>query len=152
MSTAIPPVKEVDFMVLKEDWSRYLLDDGTELRVRVVVRKILEMGMGDFGYPNFSIESLNAVSALVPDRMKRPPSTSFNAKTDKKTEVGARRNEEKWQEYQTTSGYKILVKPTVVKVFKYEKYNSLGEPIYYASIQSIINVEKLNKNTSDPLK
>ena len=145
MSTAIPPVKEVDFMILKEDWSRYLIDDGTELRVRVVVRKIIEAGMGDFGYPNFAVEAMNAISALCPDKLKRPQSTSFNAKTDPKVEIGFRIHEEKWQEYQTTSGYKVLVKPVVVKVFKYDKYNTLGEPIYYASVQSVTNAEKLKK-------
>ena len=142
MSTAIPPVKEVDFMVLKEDWSRYLLNDGTELRVRIVVRKIIETGMGEMGYPNLAIESMNAVSAMCPDRMKRPPSTSFNPQTDPYIEIKFTTREENWQEYQTTSGYKLLVKPVLVKVFKYEKYNNIGEPIYNTSIQSILNVEK----------
>lgn len=143
MSTAIPPYREVDFIVLKEDWSRYLLNDGTELRVRIVVRKILEAGMSEFGYPNFGLESMNAISAMCPDKLKRPPSTSFDPKTDPKTEIKFTVNEERWQEYQTTTGYKVLVKPVLVKVFKYEKYNNLGEPVYYATVQSIVNAERL---------
>jgi len=51
--------------------------------------------------------------------------------------------EEKWQEYTTTDGFRLLVKPVLVKVFRYDKYNSLGEPIYSAVIQSITNIEKV---------
>ena len=142
MSTAIPPVKEVDFMVLKEDWSRYLLNDGTELRVRIIVKKIVETGRGDMGYPNLGTEAMNAVSAMCPDRMKRPPSASFNPQADPHTEVKFTATEEKWQEYQMTNGYKLLVKPVLTKVFKYDKYNTFGEPIYTTVIQSILNVEK----------
>jgi predicted RNA binding protein YcfA (HicA-like mRNA interferase family) len=39
-------------------------------------------------------------------------------------------------------GFKIMVKPVVVKVLKYDKRNIYGEPIYAAHVQAIINVEK----------
>jgi predicted RNA-binding protein with PUA domain len=58
-------------------------------------------------------------------------------------EVKFEPQEEKWQEYMTTEGFKILVKPIVVKVIKYDKYNNYGEPIYSAIIQAITNIEKL---------
>jgi len=148
MSTGIPPVKEIDFMILKEDWSRYLLHDGTELRVRVIVRKIVEQGMpSPMGYPNFGIESINAVSALVPERLKRKPSTEIlDVSREKGTELNFIAREEKWQEYQTTDGFKVLVKPVLTKVFVYDKYNAFGEPIYNAIVQAVTNVEKMNKD------
>ncbi len=45
--------------------------------------------------------------------------------------------------YMTTEGFRVLVKPVVTKVFRYNKYNSYGEPIYSAVIQAITNIEKL---------
>jgi len=59
------------------------------------------------------------------------------------TEVKFDPIEEKWQEYMTTDGFRVLVKPVVVKVIRYDKYNSFGEPIYSAVIQSITNIEKV---------
>ncbi len=148
MSTGIPPMREVDFMILKEDWSRYLLHDGTELRVRTVVRKIVEQGQPNpMGYPNFGLESINAVSAIVPERLKRKPSTEIlDVSKEKGQELKFTPRDELWQEYQTTTGFKVLVKPILTKVFVYEKYNGFGEPIYNAIVQPLINVEKMSES------
>jgi hypothetical protein len=147
MAAPFMPTKEVDFMVLKEDWSRYFVNYCTELRIRAVVRKILEAGpYNPNGYPNFGIESINAVSAIVPDKLKRQPSTTIlDLNTAQGQEMGFMIHDEKWQEYQTTDGFKVMVKPVLVKVWKYESYNSLGEPIYNVNIQNIINAERLSQ-------
>ena len=55
--------------------------------------------------------------------------------------------EEVWQEYHTKDGYKILVRPVVTKVLKYEKYNAFGEPIYsVGNIQQIIDIKHIKSN------
>lgn len=148
MSMTPPPSREVDFMVRLEDWSRYLVNDGTELRVRIVVRKIIEINQPDpNGYPGFGIESMNVVSAIVPDKLKRQPSTTpFNPQTQRGEEVNFITQEEKWQEYHTHDGFKVLVKPILVKVRKYDSYNMFGEPVYNVNIQSIVNAEKINQS------
>lgn len=145
MSTAVPPSKEIDFSVRKEDWSRYLVDDGTELRIRIVVRKIIEMlEQNPTGYPNFGLESMNVVSAMVPDKLKRQPSKKpFDPSIEKGEEIGFRQLEQKEQEYLTTDGFKIIVRPVLVKVWKYDSYNIFGEPIYNVNIQQIVDPQKI---------
>jgi hypothetical protein len=137
---------EMDFVVLKEDFSRYLIHDGSILKVKIVVKKILRSAeLTAQGYPaRISIDSINAVAAIVPQSLKREPSKEpWDPTRDKGDEVKFEPQEEKWQEYMTTEGFKILVKPIVVKVIKYDKYNNYGEPIYSAIIQAITNIEKL---------
>jgi hypothetical protein len=137
---------ESDFVVLKEDYSRYHLHDGTILKVKIVVRKILRTPiLTAQGYPtNIGMDTVNVVSAIVPAALKRPPSKEpWDPARDVGTEVEFDPIEEKWQEYMTTDGFRVLVKPVVVKVIRYDKYNSLGEPIYSAIIQSITNIEKV---------
>lgn len=137
---------ESDFIVLKEDYSRYHLHDGTVLKVKIAVKKILRTPiMTAQGYPgNLGMDAVNIVSALVQAANKRPPTKEpWDAARDVGTEIKFEPLEEKWQEYMTTDGFKVLVKPVVVKVFKYDKYNSFGEPIYSATIQAITNIEKI---------
>jgi len=88
---------------------------------------------------------MNAVSAIVPDHMKRAPSTEpWDPRKDIGEEMKFEALEENWQEYHTTDGFKILVKPVLMKVWRYStKYNSFGEPVYQVNVQSLINVEKL---------
>lgn len=44
--------------------------------------------------------------------------------------------------------FKILIKPVVVKVLKYDKRNNYGEPIYAATIQAITNIEKFTSTAT----
>ena len=147
MSTALPPSREVDFSIRREDWSRYLVDDGTELRIRIVVRKIIEsLLQNPTGYPDFGLESMNVVSAIVPDKLKRQPSTSpFNPTANKGEEIGFKLLSQSIQEYLTTDGFLICVKPVLVKVWKHDSYNIFGEPIYTVNIQQIVEPNKTNQ-------
>lgn len=137
---------EMDFVVMKEDYSRYLVKDGTILKVKIVVRKILKSAeLTAEGYPaSISIDSINVVTAIVPPGLKREPSREpWDPRRDVGEELKFEPTEEKWQEYMTNEGFRILVKPVVTKVLRYNKYNNFGEPIYSAVIQAITNIEKL---------
>jgi len=136
---------EMDFSVIDEDYSRYQLGDGTLLKVKVVVKKIFRSPQTTpQGYPTgVGFDSENAVAAIVPQRLKREPSRErLDPTRDVGEEVKFAPEEERWQSYMARDGFKILVKPIVTKVIKYPKYNDYGEPIYSASIQTIINIEK----------
>lgn len=135
-----------DFVVLKEDFSRYLVEDGTILKVKVVVRKIVKtLTLNPQGYPvGYGMDTVNAVAAIVPPQLKREPSKEpWDPRKDIGEEMKFEVQEEKWQEYMTHDGYRVLVKPVVVKIIKYQKYNEFGEPIYMATTQQITNVEKM---------
>ena len=143
-----PPTQMIDwdFVVLKEDFSRYLVQDGTILKVKIVVRKILRtLELNPQGYPlTYGIDAMNVVTTIVrPDLRRAPSSEPFDPRKDKGEEMKFEVQEEKWQEYMTFDGYKILVKPVVLKVIRYNKYNMFGEPIYLASIQQLTNIEKI---------
>ena len=96
------------------------------------------------GYPNMTVSSDNVVSSIVPDRLKRVPSQEpFNPQTDVAEELGFEQMEIKQQEYLTPDGFKVVVTPVLQKVFRYNKYNQYGEPIYSVSIQPLPNIEKV---------
>jgi hypothetical protein len=47
------------------------------------------------------------------------------------------------QEYMTTNGFRVSIKPVLTKVFRYDKYTQLGEPIYNVVLQAITNIDKI---------
>ncbi|MBC7113039.1 MAG: hypothetical protein H5T34_03325 [Candidatus Methanomethyliales bacterium] len=142
---------ECDFIVLSEDYSRYLLQDGTILKVKIVVKKIFRSAeITPEGYPTgLSFDSVNAVVAVVPLALKGPPSKEpWDPRRDVGKEIKFEPQEEKVQEYVTNDGFKIMVKPVVVKVLKYDKRNIYGEPIYAATVQAITNVERFTSTAT----
>jgi len=64
---APPTGKTVPFEATKEEWNEYLLDDGTRLRVKLVVTKILRTNQIDpEGNPVYVITSQNVVGVYRP--------------------------------------------------------------------------------------
>jgi len=146
-----PSMIEMDFVVLSEDYSRYLVQDGTILKVKIVVKKILGSPvLTPQGYPAaLGLDSINAIAAIIPPHLKGKPSKEpWNPARDVGEELKFEPQEEKWQSYMTTQGFKVSVKPVVTKIIKYGKYNNFGEPIYAATVQSITNIEKLTSTAT----
>lgn len=139
-------MQDVDFLVLSEDYSRFLLHDGTILKAKIVLKKIFFTPLKTpEGYPmNTAFDSINIVVSIVPQSFKRAPSNEpFNPQQDKGTEIKFEEQETKLQEYMTTNGFKISIRPVLTKVFKYDIYNQVGEPIYNVILQAITNIDKL---------
>ena len=65
-----------DFVILKEDWSRYRIDDGSIMKIRVAVIEIYRsIQTSNTGYPELQYFSQNLVSVIVPEKLKGIAST-----------------------------------------------------------------------------
>lgn len=139
-------MQEVDFLVLREDYSRWLVHDGTAIKAKIVVRKIFfNPQKTPEGYPaGMTLDTMNAVAAIVPPSLRGKPSFEpYNPQTDKGTEMKFEEQEIKIQEYMTTNGFRIEIKPVLTKIFRYNKMNVYGEPLYNIILQTISNIYKI---------
>jgi len=68
------PGEELEFETASEDWNVYQLEDGTELRVRLVAGKVVRLddAYNAEGDPIYIFQSSNAVSTSVPSKLRRP--------------------------------------------------------------------------------
>ena len=64
--------QEVDFVVLNEDYSRFLLHDGSSLKAKIVLKKIFFTPIKTpEGYPvNTAFDTVNVVVSMVPPSIK----------------------------------------------------------------------------------
>jgi hypothetical protein len=139
-------LKEVDFCVVKEDYSRFVLDDETIIKAKIVLRKIFVSPINTpEGYPTQTgFDILNVVAAKVPSHLKRTPSKEqVNMQVDKGEEIKSIKDQIQEQQYITDNGLRITIKPVLTKVFRYNKYDSTGDPIYNVSLQQITNIDKM---------
>lgn len=133
--------KEVDFRVMKEDFGRYDLSDGTLLKIKAVVHKMLRsVDINPVGYPDVAIDSSSVVTAIVPDALKGSPSAPFDIDKERPEEVQFTPQDVLLQEY-LMDGFMVSVQPALTKVFKYNKFNARGEPVYGTVIQPILNID-----------
>ena len=62
---------EVDMQSSKENWNEYALEDGTRLRLKVVVQQVVRLeDRNPGGEPIYVIKSMNILDARVPDILK----------------------------------------------------------------------------------
>lgn len=144
-------LKEVDFCVIKEDYSRFVLDDETIIKAKIVVRKIFVSPINTpEGYPTqTAFDGTNIVVAKVPASLKRNPSKEpLNIQVDKGEEIRHIKEDIHEQEYITDNGFRITVRPVLTKVFRYSKYDMFGDPIYNVSLQQITNVDKMQSTAT----
>ncbi len=64
--------EEMNFTILKEDWNEYKLDDGTIIKFKSVVSKIVRTNeYNKEGEPIYYVRSSSVVVAEVPEELKR---------------------------------------------------------------------------------
>jgi hypothetical protein len=129
-----PPL---DFMVTREDWSRYDLSDNAILKVKVVLTRVYKQQgqlYSDFqpiytiltnerGIPGSNISSLQELrSSIVRD-------IHFTTIT------------QDWNEYVVDDGTTIRIQPIVTKVVKTSKFDPKGFPVYLCDIQGNMDME-----------
>ncbi len=113
------------------------------------IEKFLQIINTPEGYPtNLAFDGVNIPVALVPQNLKREPTESFNPQIDKGIEIPFVEQKINEQEYVTDDGLRISIKPILTKVFKYDKYNVFGEPVYNVSIQQITNMDKMQSTAT----
>ncbi len=63
---------EVDIKAIKEQWDEYQAEDGTVLRLKVVVSNVYRLDEYDpDSNPIYVIKSSNVLSSSVPEHLKR---------------------------------------------------------------------------------
>jgi hypothetical protein len=115
------------------------------MKVRVAVIDIYRsIQTSNTGYPELQYISHNLVSAIVPEKLRGIPSIQpVDIQNDIPEELRFEELEIKDQEYITPDGFKIIIKPVLQKIFKYNKFNGTGEPVYQVTMHSIPNIEKI---------
>ena len=64
--------EEVEFEVERENFNSYILEDGTKLKVKNVVAKIVRLdAYGPDGSPLYLLQGGPIISADVPDHLKK---------------------------------------------------------------------------------
>lgn len=125
-----------DFKTLKEDWSEYKLEDGSIVRVKHILLKVIKEDSG------FAMNATTTVVVFSPPELKGVPSTEPYTPQELESSV-ERENlkfetiKENWNEYELEDKTKLHIKPVLTVISSTNKYDSHGEPIYLTQVQAL---------------
>ena len=64
--------ERLSYNSISEPWNEYLVEDGSTLRLKVVVKDIIKTDQfNSDGTPVYLVQSVNVLDARVPDHLKR---------------------------------------------------------------------------------
>lgn len=143
MVQAIGKLEFLQFKIINEPWNEYKLEDGSTLRVKVVLTGIIKENEGEFSLqttPVFSvIPNPKYVGSPTPPLKPGEKLESYIEAEDlqilEKTEL--------WNEYELpTENMKLSFKGEVVTVSRTSIRDVKGIPIYTINVQLLIKHKK----------
>jgi hypothetical protein len=124
--------KDFDFIVLREDWNLYKLEDSTILKIKLVLLRVVQEGLDKFGNPKGGT-MVNMIVSPV------PPSELRNLKQiDPIIDMKYETIREDWNEYEVSDEFTLKLKPIISQIDRTEKFDPRGEPLYGVSVQATI--------------
>jgi hypothetical protein len=146
-AVAKPLGEVVDFKILREDWSNYRLADGTILKARLVVTKVIRTDQHDptTGEPMYVFSRATALSTISGKELRGPPSSmpspqEMQASITGLVDFESADKAEKWNVYSLSDGSELRVKLEVTKISKTSLFDDMGDPVYFVVSENIVRV------------
>ena len=130
----------LEFDVVKEDWTKYKLEDGAILKSKFILGTVLKK-KGVEG--EYSLNGETVTFAVVPKELWGPPSTKRYTRQellesiDKEDMKFTCLTPDSWNVYRLKDGFTINVKLELIQVSRTNKFTEKGERIYIFNIQPL---------------
>jgi hypothetical protein len=142
MDTADSLMKEygyLSFKPIKDEWSEYLVEDGTLVRIKTVPLKFIQESDGK----NYAMNADHIFATYSPKDLRKSPSNepiteSIVQKSIEKPDMEIKAREEPWNEYELNNGIKVFLKTVVTSVSSTKLHDVYGEPVYVIQHQVLI--------------
>lgn len=133
----ITELKYLNFEPVNEEWSEYKLEDGSIIKLKFVLIKILKEN------DSFALNSSNIIGVYPSQDLIATPSHEVYSPQELEQSIDIKDvNFEVIKEigsvYKLEDGSELSVKPVLVLVSRSSKHDQHGEPIYLVQSQQII--------------
>ena len=128
---------DVDFKTGKEDWNKYQLEDGTILKLKIILMRIVEE-TDSGGNKGYSFGWSNVISAT--------PQKEFVGKIQTPVEdMKFEKIHEEPNEYELASGEKLTLIPHITMISRANTLDQRGEPVYTIQMVPALKLKEIRK-------
>jgi len=131
--------KYLDYEVLKEPWNLYDLEDGSTIKLKLVLLKVIPIRKDD--KMDYAVNAANVVGVLAPEKLKAVPSNDYQQKPEiDQKDLSFTIAQEQWNEYKVEDGVLLKIKPAITSFDRLKNHDPYGEPIYIVNSQILVKV------------
>jgi hypothetical protein len=124
----------LDFDVKKEIWNKYLLKDGATLTLKIVLINVLLEGEDQLGNPQLGFQMNNVMGIRIPSDWKQLP---------KEDDVEINEIHDEWNEYKTSNGFLLKIKPGISQITRTDTNDPMGNPVYVIQSTPMVKISKI---------
>ena len=128
----------VDFNTVGEPWNLYRLEDGSLIKFKLVLVKV----MPNKNDPkNYLLNTANVVGVQSPKELRgapTPPPPNGTYSDFEKKDLDYEVIKESWNEYKLKDGNTLKIKPAITAIDKTKNFDNNGEPIYVVHSQVLV--------------
>lgn len=134
-----------------ERWNEYLLDDGTVLKMKLVLTNVVRIDekYDSTGNPAYLINSTNALSVNAPTELRGatgkgkaqglPVPFLFRGKVTEAEVIEVAHAAENWNEYLLEDGTKLKARVVVTNIHRIEgEHDGAGNPVYNVTSSNVV--------------
>lgn len=144
----------LDFEIEREEWNKYLLEDGTLLRVKLILTgTLIDKNIEELAKEaksaqkltiGFAIRSRNIFAVEPPPELRGPPDSKRYSPEELrasivKEELDFETKRETWNSYLFENGIRMKARISPTSVNMTSKFDSGGMPVYF--VDSAIDVK-----------
>lgn len=128
-------LKEIEVEDSEEKWNYYELADGTTLKVKIVLIRVINEGdsHGNIGY---DLQSAHVMG------VKPPAELIGREQIDKFEDIEFNPTNDVWNKYKLKNGFTLMLKPALTQVNRTGERDPRGIPIYSIQAQPLIKIKK----------
>lgn len=127
----------LDFEAINEPWCLYALEDGSVIKFRLVLVKVIPVSQA--GAKSYRINTANVVGVLATKALKGTPiALSDGGYQVENKDIPFKTIKEKWCEYTLEDDNILKIKPAITSIDKTKNYDRNGDPIYIVHSQVLI--------------
>ena len=124
-------MEEIEFEEVAERWSYYKVEDGTVLKVKIVLIRIAS----DVSFANMMDSQGNEPRSLAFIAMNAVGAKPFenliiDGVVEKVEDMEFDVQKEAWNEYKMPNGRLLMLKPSVIQINRTGEIDSTGVPLY----------------------
>jgi hypothetical protein len=133
-------LKNMEFEVVQEDWSKYDLADYTVIKGRLIVTRVAQLKHGPAGQFNLATIPIFAAFAQTHGEPSKSIPTPSEYAALEKEPVAIITSSEPWNKYRLVeTGDIIQIKLVATEVFRLkDKFDEFGEPMYWISHTPVV--------------
>jgi hypothetical protein len=134
-------VQDVEVMEEKENWNYYRVCDGTVIKVKIVLLRLLAKENGRMLPQDYSLNAFPVTCTITPPDVV---TSNLGEAIDLSFDV----QKETWNEYKLANGCTFFLKPTIIQIDRTKDKDPAGSPIYKIQSQPVPKI-RCNATMSD---